>query len=503
VKKPTIIYPLLLGAFSVLFLFSNNVALFPLSQLWFPLIMVVGIIALTWMLAYLILRNGSKSALLVALFWTALLSYVQIVEPLQNLKIFGFVLGLNRFFVPFGVIVFLALGYIIIRSRRNFATLTQMLNIASAVLVLISAFNIAIFEYRNKEKAYDVIVSEGYSFAGQSIKEEKLPDIYYLIFDRYASASTLKESYSYDNSSFVNFLKDKGFYVAERSHANYSTTILSLASSLNMNYLILPEKDGGKKNNDQTRYLQRIAENEVLRLLKSYGYKAFHFGSWFWATCDNPNADVNINYSNLPFRGFTLAVFENSALYPFARFFSTFDTGLLSLFDKLAALPDAASPKFVFAHVLLPHDPYLFRRDGQPLTSYEKLSKSEKEKYLDQLIFTTKKIEILVEALLSKSKRTPIIILQSDEGPYIDEAEDTKSLNPAAIRKRTGILNAYYLPGAKINQLSLTITPVNSFRVVCNEYFGTKYKLLENKIYYIKNSQHPFDYTDVTDMITE
>ena len=110
-------------------------------------------------------------------------------------------------------------------------------------------------------------------------------------------------------------------------------------------------------------------------------------------------------------------------------------------------------------------------------------------------------METLIDALLSKSERTSIIILQSDEGPYLYEAEDTKSLNPAAVRKRTGILNAYYLPGVKSKQLSPTITPVNSFRVVFNEYFGTKYKLLENKIYYIKNSQHPFDYTDVTDMM--
>ncbi len=502
-KKTIIIYPLLLGIYPILFLFSTNVALFPLNDLWVSLIIVVGAISLTWILTYLILKSSHKSALLVALSWTTVLSYNQIFGPLQGLKVLGFVLGSNRILVSFWAVILLISGYFIIKSQRNFANLTRMVNIVSIVLVLFSVFNIVIYECKNRDKYQDSIVSEMYIPEGQPRIMGKLPDIYYLIFDRYASSTTLKESYGYDNIEFINFLKAKGFYVAEQSHANYSTTVLSLASSLNMNYLVLPLSSKKNRNNDQTRYSQRITDNKVLRFLKSQGYSTVHFGSWFWPTGYNPNADVNINYSYLPFRGFALIMFEQSLLYPIFRLFYKLDSGILSAFDKISLLPDEGSPKFVFAHILLPHEPFIFDRDGMLLSSYEKLNTSEKEKYLNQLIFTTKKIETLTEVLLSKSQYPPVIIIQSDEGPYLDMIEDKEPLSNSVIEKRTGILNAYYLPGVKNIYLYSSMTPVNTFRVIINEYFKTNYSLLDDKIYYIKNASSMFDYTDVTKMVFE
>ena len=68
-------------------------------------------------------------------------------------------------------------------------------------------------------------------------KASELPDIYYIIFDAYASTSTLKEVYNYDNQNFNDFLTAKGFYVTSKSQTNYPLSFLSLASSLNMKYI--------------------------------------------------------------------------------------------------------------------------------------------------------------------------------------------------------------------------------------------------------------------------
>jgi len=53
--------------------------------------------------------------------------------------------------------------------------------------------------------------------------------------------------------------------------------------------------------------------------------------------------------------------------------------------------------------------------------------------------------------------------------------------NEAAIRQ--WILNAYYLPGQQ-DRLYPTISPVNSFRVIFDAYFGGKYDMLEDVSYF-------------------
>ena len=49
---------------------------------------------------------------------------------------------------------------------------------------------------------------------------------------------------------------------------------------------------------------------------------------------------------------------------------------------------------------------------------------------------------------------------------------------PDQLLQKTGILNAYYLPGADPRVFYPTISPVNSFRVVFNTYFGASLPLL-------------------------
>ena len=63
------------------------------------------------------------------------------------------------------------------------------------------------------------------------------PDVYYIIFDAYPRSDQLLEHFGYDNREMIAFLEDNQFYVAHKSHANYPMTPLSLASSMNMQYM--------------------------------------------------------------------------------------------------------------------------------------------------------------------------------------------------------------------------------------------------------------------------
>ena len=76
-------------------------------------------------------------------------------------------------------------------------------------------------------------------------------------------------------------------------------------------------------------------------------------------------------------------------------------------------------------------------------------------------------------------KKPPVIILQGDHG-YGD----------ANLPYRLRNLNAYYLPGDGKKLVYPSITPVNSFRLIFNAYFGGKYAMLEDKSYFLQSGNH-------------
>lgn len=150
---------------------------------------------------------------------------------------------------------------------------------------------------------------------------------------------------------------------------------------------------------------------------------------------------------------------------------------ILYAFDSLeggvTALP---APKFEFAHIVSPHTPFVFGPNGEwrdvqgPFTLAErgKDSLRETEAYPDQVQYVNARVLGVVDAILSAypPDESPIILIQADH------AVNTNADG------RMRILNAYYLPDGGEAGLYRTITPVNSFRVVFNHYFGTELELL-------------------------
>ena len=59
------------------------------------------------------------------------------------------------------------------------------------------------------------------------------------------------------------------------------------------------------------------------------------------------------------------------------------------------------------------------------------------------------------------------------------------------------ILNAYYVDNEVENQLYPSISPVNSFRLISNHYFGTNFPLLEDISYYFGEAfRHENEFLD-------
>jgi hypothetical protein len=135
-------------------------------------------------------------------------------------------------------------------------------------------------------------------------------------------------------------------------------------------------------------------------------------------------------------------------------------------------------PKLVFAHVLVPHVPRVFAPDGSIVTdpgyyagdmSGAINSEYDIGGYLNEVQFINMRMLEIVTAILEESEVEPVIIIQGDTGH--------------AGTNKYQILNAIYMPGGEDDGLYSTITPVNTFRVIFNTFFGADLELLPDISY--------------------
>jgi hypothetical protein len=488
--RKLVIHPFLFAVYPILFFFGGNIAEVYADELILPLVIATIVTLITFFSLRLIAKSYHKSGTITSFFLVLFFAYgmvrsaiISATHSLRYTYLVTFFLGL------LWAILCILMALLVIRYRRNFFTLTKFLNIVAVVLVVISLGNIVLAEARASsltqsslnEKSKALTVNPG----------TNLPDIYYIILDEYARNSTLEEIYGYDNSEFTDFLLEKGFYVAGKSRSNYHYTFQSLASSLNMRYLSVEER------NDRARQLRLIGSAEVARLLKSIGYRlVFVPSSMQFKGTDKYFQRYSPRRSVLGMKVGYFADFLiwNTALVPFQLMIG--DQGrraILDAFDALARIPDLQEPTFVFAHLLVPHPPFIFDSEGNAKrVDYIKLLKLQggaaeryHDAYLSQLLFVNKKLKILIDEILARSEVKPIIILQADHGPVpIGQAETVELTHKLSMSERMDILNTYLFPDKDSSTLYDSVTPVNTFRVVFNLYFGADYELLKDESYY-------------------
>jgi len=510
-KKSPVLHPFLFALFPVLFLYSFNITQVPTRQVIVSLLVVQLITLLLWVGFSRLYKNRKKGGLLLILMLFLFFTYGHFNKALTGA---GVALGQQRYLLLLWAVLLAGGTYLISKTRASLQHHTLILNVVTGVLAASSLLQIVPYEIERISTQQTVAQARQVARIDFDPAQVQLnlpnppPDIYYLVFDRYANPTVLRTDFGYDNRPFIDFLTRHNFFVAQESNANYPSTFLSLASSLNMEHLDYLKT--AKDSNDHTVIYPMLQDFRVWRILKAHGYRFIHFGDWWDPTRTNPFADLNINYNPLGTNGFSILLLKTTALNPLLEAYWGSDHAqnrqrIWYKFDKLAEMPALKGPKFVFAHMLLPHDPYIFGPNGEPLSPAETARRSEVENYTNQLTFTNRQIRQLVETLLAQSEPPPIIIIQSDEGPmitpqFLDQEfivnTDWSRISPDQLDTHLKIMNAYHLPGAAPDLLYDSITPVNSFRLIFNHYFGTNFELLEDKTYISTGNNLPYNFIE-------
>lgn len=475
-------YFILFSVYPVLWIYANNAYGILLVDLFRPLAISLFFALLFFSLLLLITRHSQTSALIVFMVYLAFFSY----GHARGL------LGANQVIVRDDVLATVWLLVIVLASvfvyrngrRWDFKIIAVSINLLAVVLIFAP-----------------IILLSAYVVSGATPLEKKLdhtkqvkadsasPDIYYIILDSYTRSNVMKNEFGYDNDLFIKDLQDMGFYVADCSQSNYGITSLSLASSLNMDYLQNLSDVYLPSANSLLYAFKALDSNALRNTLTGAGYKTVAFASGFtWV--EWRNSDYFISPGELPITEFEIDVILSSyarILYDFrmvnlvdihAEHYRQRTRLALNSFDELLNFP---SPKFVFIHIIAPHPPYGFDENGNNILPDQI---DELTGYQNQAKFIGKAIAPQLQKLINGSANPPVIILQGDHGRLGSDPGDIMT-----------ILNAYYLPG-HIDQLYPSISPVNTFRVILNSYFGTKFPLLDDVSYY-SSSSHNYDFAVV------
>jgi hypothetical protein len=326
----------------------------------------------------------------------------------------------------------------------------------------------------------------------------------------------MKSEYGYQSYNFEEELKKRGFIIPTCAFSNYYGTSRSLSSILNMNYLdalgIKDQEVNNIQDDDPSVLYSLLHHNKVLEFLRDQGYKFVAFRGFFPLN-DFKEADYYYNYfedmagyDELEERNFrslflqstilkvTKAILENrpddfrflpqsifnlfapdsSAFY--SRSYQWYQQHMYQ-FEQLEKIPEILGKKFIYSHFYTTHQPYVLSSDGKLIWPINENNAG----YISAAKYTTTRLLTIIDHIIQTSKTPPIIIIQADHGqPGSDEFDRYK------------ILNAYYLPNVDPNQIDPMITPVNTFRLVFNKYFGKNIPYLPNIIYEFMEGSNTF-----------
>jgi hypothetical protein len=478
-------YPFVFSAYPALALLSVNVGQVQLAAGLRPLLVSVAIGGLLFFIIWLIIRKIHKSAFLTSLWLALFFSYGHVynlvVEKYPDFKP-----------IPWLPILWLILFFLSIwwvsRPGLTFAGSAAGLNTIALGLVIVALVQISLKAGKAGNSGL-ALGAEHAPVQSDLILPDNPPDIYYFILDSYGRADLLKQAYGYDNSEFLQGLKERGFYVADCSQTNYVRTEVSLGSSLNMLYL--QELDSAFRPDSTSRRVlwNSLKDSAVRYNLEGLGYKTIGFATGF-AWLDLTDADVFLSPPPLSsgltefetmFIQTTLArhLKDLGWLDPDAIMGQNFRDRFNFIFNSMHYLAHLPGPKLAYIHVISPHPPFVFDAGGNPtyppdFWNAQRMYPSDlyAKGYKNQLTYLNKKVLEAVDTLISESKTPPVIILQGDHGPWLQPNN-----------KRMWILNAYYLPGHN-GELYPKITPVNSFRLVFDAYFGGNYDMLDDVSYF-------------------
>lgn len=473
--------------------------------------LAVGFVLISWFVLASLTLNVRTSALAVTLLMLTALSARTITR-------LGLALQLSHPLPVTGVLA-LSVAMLILRFGGRATVLTTFANASLIGAALLVGSPIALREWQRPVTPPPKAIEPSSNDASDT--GSQLPDIYVVILDGYGRSDVLRTRFGFENP-LEPYLRSQGFFVAEQASSNYPQTALSLASSLNLEYLPSLVREIPPEHLSRRTLADLIADNRFLATLRNAGYVIRFYASEYRLVRSRLADERPRPFLYLT--DFEYGAYETTVL---PRVFEAFGVhrGWAPLaihrhhvrwtLEQLAREPMRTDkrPRLVFAHLLIPHPPFAFDANGGarptrlPATfhdgdAWHGAARGSGEDYrlgyVDAVTYLNSRLRTFVQSVLTNSRRPPIVYIQSDHGPGLRLTLE----DPAAtdLRERLGILLAARFPSGLNWPLHARSTPVNGFRVLLNRAVGTQLAVVDDRSYFTTWSR-PFDFIDVTDSV--
>ena len=355
------------------------------------------------------------------------------------------------------IIVFTIATIYFIKSKKNFVLSIKIANVFTVTMILFTLIQFAI----------------------PGALAEK-PNVYHIILDEYTDNEILLKKFGYDNGKFLEFLNKNGFYMPDKSFSTFRSTSNELNLILNMDY---PIRSGWVSD-----AYQDLKTNKVMSTFSDQNYSVIETNSAMrWK--DFSDVDTHLCYDvDFINSEFLDQVLRKSIIKYFMEQHQT-DTRrdmVRCTFNELNEIAlQSSGPTYVFAHLYVPHPPFIFGPNGENVTpDHSEISGLQSwenpQGYLNQLIYATNEISMVITNIVENDPNA-IIIIQGDTGTMTGLDADCCTINDVSDLYQThSILYAVRMP--TVNNFEDAI-PANTYRIIFNNHFDMNYEYLEHRIY--------------------
>ena len=319
--------------------------------------------------------------------------------------------------------------------------------------------------------------------------------MYFLLFDEYAGYKSLRDSFNFKNDSFYNYLKQRRFQELP-TIANYEFTPFSMASILNMQYVPHNYNEQLLTQPDVQNRFGEIRNGRVFSIFKSMDYTIENYS--IFDVKDYPALYESNGLFPIHAALLTNKLFHNRLMkgigwwlltckyeIPFLKKYYMYrkDAYNVDVEEKVFKSPakKSTTPKFCYAHFLIPHGQFYRDSAGAYRTPEEILdmnSLADKGQYLAYLKYTNNIIEKLVNNIIANDPQSTIIIM-SDHGFY-----DYESLGDFDPYNFDNICFVRFPAGEQCNT-EMPTSNVNFFRYLFNCGYGQNIPYLKDSTFNI------------------
>ncbi len=298
------------------------------------------------------------------------------------------------------------------------------------------------------------------------------PNVYYLIFDEYSGFEVIKNYYGYDNREFYDYLTNKKFSVSTNSYNEASDTTVVITNYMSLDYVVDESVDVATR----TRYRTNA---KLFKLLEEHGYDVRGVGLSEFMGLPSIIGSNDIEATTITGENIYEILMKNTFLYPFIKSNTSKDAELV--LDTIEYMKNKSnfnpnSSMMTMLYLCIPHQPFIFDKDGKMVNVENQNNWRDKKYYLEQYIYTTKLIVECVDSITTNDPNS-IIILQSDHSARASSDIELHG-NFISQKDMTNILNAVYFQGESIDEI-LGQSGLNTLRITLSKLLNTEMPVLE------------------------